>query len=151
MALDLYEELRRVTQALDNAGLAYAVAGGIAVAVHGAPRATADIDLLIRPEDAAAAASVIEALGYPLPGGPVRFDDGTVLWRRTRVEDGMHLTVDLMHVDDNLRDAWESRTSVPTDWGALCVVSREALIRMKVAAGRPRDLDDAQRLTEADR
>lgn len=151
MAIDLYEELRKVAQALDKAGLPYAVAGGIAVAVHGAPRATADIDILIRPEDADAVVGIIEGLGFPLAGGPVRFTDGMLLWRRTRVQDGMHLTVDLMHVDENLQDAWDSRATVQTAWGPLSVVSREALVRMKVAAGRPRDLDDAQRLTEGDR
>ena len=46
--MDLIAELKRVTGAFDEAGLTYALCGGLAVAVHGAPRATTDLDL--RPE-----------------------------------------------------------------------------------------------------
>ena len=47
---DLYVELRRIAEALDAAGVAYALAGGLAVSIYTTPRATEDIDLLIRRE-----------------------------------------------------------------------------------------------------
>jgi hypothetical protein len=53
--LDLFIELRRVAEALDAAGIAYAVVGGLAVSIYTAPRATDDIDLLIAPQDLARA------------------------------------------------------------------------------------------------
>lgn len=67
----------------------------MALAIHGAPRATQDIDLLLRPEDM-----------------------------------------------DRLREAARARGFV---------VSREGLIALKLAAGRPQDLPDVQRLEEVAR
>jgi hypothetical protein len=47
---DLYRELTALIAALERAHLPYAVCGALAVAIHGAPRATKDIDILVPPE-----------------------------------------------------------------------------------------------------
>lgn len=44
--IDLYEELRRVIEALDAASISYALIGGLAVSIYTAPRATEDVDPL---------------------------------------------------------------------------------------------------------
>ena len=49
--LDLYEELRAITAALETAQVTYALVGGLAVSIYATPRATKDIDLLLAPED----------------------------------------------------------------------------------------------------
>lgn len=49
--LDLHEELRGVTQALNEAGVAYALVCGLAVSAYTEPRFTEDIDLLISGSD----------------------------------------------------------------------------------------------------
>jgi hypothetical protein len=49
--LDLAAEFEAVVGALAREGVEYAVCGGFAMAIHGYPRATVAIDLLIRPED----------------------------------------------------------------------------------------------------
>jgi hypothetical protein len=56
--------LGEVALALDRAGLAYAVIGGIASAGYGRPRWTHDIDILVRPEDATRALAILEAEGF---------------------------------------------------------------------------------------
>jgi hypothetical protein len=43
--VDLFDELVRLAAALHDAGTPYGLCGGLAVAAHGAPRATKDIDL----------------------------------------------------------------------------------------------------------
>ena len=53
--MTLFDELRGILEALESAQVPYALVGGLAVAVWGAPRATKDIDLLIRREDLPAA------------------------------------------------------------------------------------------------
>ncbi len=45
----LYDELRTLISALDRGKIEYALCGGIAMAIHGRPRATVDIDILITP------------------------------------------------------------------------------------------------------
>jgi hypothetical protein len=45
--LDLLEEFRGLVEALEAAGVEFAVCGGLAVAIHARPRATLDVDLLL--------------------------------------------------------------------------------------------------------
>ena len=47
VALDLKQELETLVDALSIAGVPFAVCGGIAVTIHGAPRLTDDLDLLV--------------------------------------------------------------------------------------------------------
>jgi hypothetical protein len=44
----IYDELTGILQSLEGASIDYALVGGLAVAVWGAPRATKDIDLIIQ-------------------------------------------------------------------------------------------------------
>ena len=47
----LLDEFRSITKALNDARIEYAICGGWAMAIHGIPRATIDIDLLILGDD----------------------------------------------------------------------------------------------------
>ena len=47
-SIDLFEETRRLLLALEQRGIEYALVGAVALAIYGVPRATTDIDLLIR-------------------------------------------------------------------------------------------------------
>jgi predicted nucleotidyltransferase len=148
----LYDELRSVLNALDQGRVDYALVGGMAVAVWGAPRATRDIDLLVRGEDLAKAMSAVRGCGFTLEALPFEFKDGTTVQRVNRVDEaGNLMTVDFMLVDRNLESAWASRTRVPFADGEVAVVSREALMAMKAQAARAQDLADIQNLKEGDR
>lgn len=149
--MDLFATLGRITRALDERGIPYALVGGLAVAVHGVPRATADIDLLIRPEHAEDAVELIKGLGFPFAALPLTFSDGMTLRRVTRIEDGEALSVDLLLVNEALEPAWASRERRDTQMGPLQVIGREALVQMKLGAGRAQDLADVERLQEIDR
>jgi hypothetical protein len=148
----LYDELRSVLEALDQAGVDYALVGGLAVAVWGAPRATKDIDLLVRGEKIQDALAAVRTRGFTLEALPFEFKDGTTLHRVSKVaENGDLLTVDFMVVDRNLEAAWASRTGLPLADRQVVVISREALIAMKSLAARPQDIADIQSLKECDR
>jgi hypothetical protein len=151
MALSLTTEFEQLVAALEREGAEYAVVGALAVAVHGAPRATTDIDLLVNREGLEQIREVARSLGFGLEALPLRFRDGMELRRLTKVADGDHLTLDLLLVDATLLPVWESRERIDTEAGTIWVASREALIGMKLAAGRPQDLFDVQRLQDLDR
>jgi hypothetical protein len=151
MALSLTDEFEGLVAAFAAEGVDYAVVGALAVAVHGAPRATTDIDLLIRREDLDAARAVGRAVGFTLEALPMRFRDGMELRRLTKVSGDEHLTLDLLLVDATLEPVWASRVRVETEAGPVVVAGREALIAMKVAAGRAQDIADVERLRELDR
>ena len=150
MALDLFEEFKQVVRALDDAGIEHAVVGALAVAIHGAPRATTDIDLLVERSSLARAIEVARSCGFTFPALPA-FRDGTEIQRVTKIAGGDTLTLDFLIVTPSVEPAWRSRLRLETDFGAVTVISRDALIAMKVASGRPRDLGDVASLEEMDR
>lgn len=149
--VDLFEELMALVAELDASRVDYALAGGLAVAVWGAPRATKDIDLLVPREAIAAAKQAAARRGFSLPAAPLTFRDGMTIERVSRVEQGALLTVDLLVVGANLESAWRSRARLETERGAVWVVSRDALIQMKLAAGRTQDVADVEALRDVDR
>ena len=151
MALDLFEETTALLADLERHGVPYAVAGALALAIHGVPRATTDIDLLVRPEDAEAALRVAGARGFGVEALPMRFADGLEVRRSSKVDANEMLTLDLLLVNENLEPVWGGRERVPTERGDVWVVSRAGLIHMKAWAAREQDLADIRRLRELDR
>jgi len=150
--MTLFDELRTLVRALDAAGVEYALVGGLAVAVWGAPRATKDIDLLIQPDTLPRAMAAARECGFTLEALPFEFKDGTQLQRVNKVDaTGQLLTVDFMLVDRNLDPAWAGRSRLPFAGGDIVVVGREALMAMKALAGRPQDIADIQNLKDSDR
>jgi hypothetical protein len=151
VALDLFAEAAALFAALDSAGIPYAVAGAVALAAHGVPRATTDIDLLIEPQDLGRACAVARGRGFVFEALPMRFGDGMEVQRLTRIEGEEALTVDYLLVNENLQAVWAGRERIETGLGPLWVVSRQGLIQMKTWAGRDRDLVDVRRLADLDR
>lgn len=149
--MNLFDELMALVAELDAAGVEYALIGGLAVAVWGVPRATKDIDLLVLPAAVERAKEAAARRGFVLAAGPLRFRDGVSIERVSRVRDGALLTVDFMLVSEGLDAAWASRTQVRAVEQSLTVVSRDALIAMKLAAARPQDIADVEKLRDLDR
>jgi hypothetical protein len=151
MALSLFEETTALLAELERRGIPYAIAGAVALAVHGVPRATTDLDLLVQPGDVEAVLAAARARGFTVQALPMRFSDGMEVRRVSKVEGPEMLTLDLLLVDANLAPVWASRERVPTERGEFSVVSRQGLIQMKAWAGREQDLADIQRLEALDR
>ncbi len=64
--IELESQLKLAFEALTGANVPHALIGGLAMARHGAPRATADIDLLIDEEQKTAAFKALSGAGYVL-------------------------------------------------------------------------------------
>ncbi len=149
--LDLLEEFRSVLRALDARNVAYAVCGGLAVAVHVRPRATLDIDLLVPRGSLEPAKSALRGLGYTIAAGPMFFRGrGVEIHRLSKPdpETGDLLGVDLLAVTPALDAAWESRERVRWEHGLVCVVSRRGLVEMKRLRASGQDLDDIRELED---
>jgi hypothetical protein len=76
--LDLIEELRSIITALEAARVEFAVCGGLAVAIHVAPRATLDVDLLLPSSQLERCKEIAHGLGYEIATGPIRLSSGAV-------------------------------------------------------------------------
>lgn len=149
--LNLYEELRALALAFDAAGVEFALCGGLALAVHGHPRATKDIDLVVPREQVPLAKGVARACGFVLSALPMKFSSsGIEIERVSKIVGADVLMLDLLIANDVLAPVWQSRLRMPWGAGELPVVSREGLISMKLAAGRPQDLADLAKLQESE-
>lgn len=144
--LDLYEELNRVLKALEERNLDYALCGALALAVHGYPRATKDIDLLILEKDLAKIKEAVATVGFTYEAFPMTFQRGTKqetrVHRVSKISDGDVLILDLILVESNFVDAWNSREKYKVRGHSIAAISKIALIDMKKRAGRPRDAGD---------
>lgn len=149
---NLFTELMNLTGEFKRRRVDYAVCGGLALAVYGFPRATKDIDLLVRAEDLPAARTAARHCGFTIPGTVMTFKSGDQLARIVKPlppsEDV--LILDLLLVGEHNRDAWDSRQEIETTLGSICVAGVEGLKNMKRRAGRLQDLADVSRLEEID-
>jgi hypothetical protein len=107
---------------------------------------TKDIDLLVAATDVAQALELLRPLGYVFAALPLTFEAGTArerhVQRVSKIADGEHLCVDLLMADAVFTGLLDDTIEVRTPNGALTVISRAGLIRMKQLAGRPQDVAD---------
>jgi hypothetical protein len=148
--IDLAIEFEAVISALAKNGIEYAVCGGLAMAIHGLPRATVDIDLLIRPEDEERIYPAVEPLGFRIRAKPMHFDHGKMEIRRvTKIDPaGDTLMLDLLLVTPPFENVWRDRIRVDSEFGSISVVSREGLIELKSGRMSGTDQDDIKRLRD---
>lgn len=151
--MDLYDEFASIIAALEVAGVPYAVCGGMAMAIHGFPRATVDVDLLVPIEAADRVFASVRPLGYDLVADPMTFADGAVEMRRvTKVDPaaGDLLSLDLVLVTPAAVQSWNSRMRIAWERGELTVVSRPGLVALKKLRGSGQDQDDIRNLEGVD-
>lgn len=149
----LLEEFKSITKALNEAGVDYAVCGGWAMAIHGLPRATIDIDLMIAAGDLDRVWELAKENGYDVEGLPLHFADGAIEIRRISKVDPAEerlFTLDLLLVTPELEEVWSNRERVEWEEGTTSVVSRQGLVRLKQISGRPQDLVDIENLEASD-
>ena len=148
--MSLVAELESVVDLLHEAGVEYALCGGLAVAVHGYERFTKDIDLLVLADDAPRITALVRQLGFSLSTGPMPFGVGTgeerEVHRISKLLEHGPLPLDLVVVGPALQGVWETRQQRRWRGRHLTVISADGLATMKRLAGRPQDLLDLERL-----
>jgi hypothetical protein len=150
--VDLYQELSALVSTLETRGIDYALCGGMALAIHGAPRATQDIDLLARQEDLDRIREAARGCGFVFESLPMDFaSSGITIYRFTKLIENVPLMLDVLLAEGPLAAVWQTRLTVALETGHIKVVSKQGLVTMKLAAGRPQDIADVKRLAELDR
>jgi len=144
---DLIEEFTR-------AGVRFLVVGAHAIAAHGIPRATRDIDFWVDPEpvNASRAWQALLRFGAPLESLGVREQDlrtpGTVV--QIGVQPNRIDLLTSVSGIDAFESAWRNRVDSTLDGTPVAVLGRADLRASKLAAGRKRDLLDLEMLDELD-
>ncbi len=151
--LDLFDEFVALVDALEKARLPYAVCGGLAMAIHGLPRATIDVDLLVPIDAADDVLRLAYQLGYTISAQPMSFAAGAVEIRRvTKVDaaSGDILSLDLLLVTPTLNEVWVGRARIAWERGEVWAVSKTGLVALKTLRGSGQDQDDIKRLEEVE-
>lgn len=123
------------------------------MAIHGLPRATVDIDLLILTEDLEKVWRAAQNLGYDVEGLPLNFQNGAIQIRRISKidkESKRLFTIDFLLVTYLLEEVWKNRELIEWEDGKIWAVSREGLIQLKTISGREQDLLDIKKLREVE-
>jgi hypothetical protein len=143
----LPKDLKDLLFAFNEQHVRYLIVGGYAFGVHSEPRATKDLDIFIS-SDADNSDAVFRALaqyGAPLEGlSPQDFTDGSTF------QIGQPpARIDLLQQIDGVtfEEAWSHRVEGMIE-GEIraAIISRDDLIRNKVASGREQDLLDVKKL-----
>jgi hypothetical protein len=141
------KDMKDLLRVLNAHAVKYLVVGGYAYGVHLEPRTTKDLDLFIRAdeENSKAIFAALAAFGAPLDGlTPADFRDGTAFQMGQPPE-----RVDILQQIDGITfdEAWEHRLEGQIDGEiATFVISKDDLIRNKLACGRDQDLLDVKKL-----
>jgi len=134
-------DIESLLRSLNDHSVEYVVIGATAFPVYGYARATFDVDIFIRatPENARRTRSALTAFGYDL--ADVTDDElltKKVLIRQYLVEADIHPFACGVTFDE----VWSRRVQDRFGQTPVSFASLDDLIRMKVAAGRPKDLED---------
>lgn len=141
----LDKDLRELLALFNTTGVEFLVVGGHAVAFHGRPRLTDDLDLFVRP-DLTNGERIVQALqqfGFgsrELTPADFLADDRVI--QLGRAPNRVDLLTRLYGVD--FSDAWGRRVAARLDDAQVWIISREDLIKNKRETGRTQDLADVE-------
>ena len=155
----------RVLQLLNEHDIRYVVVGGIAVILHGSPRLTADLDIIVdlEPLNARRAIEVLQRAGFvgEIPIDVRHFADESI--RRTWIteknmkalslHDGQSppTVIDILAESPiTFEDLYQRAKVVSLESMTLRIASIPDLIALKRVAGRPEDLRDIEELEKID-
>jgi len=131
----------------------YLIVGAYAVAIHAQPRATKDLDILVKadPENAKAVFAALAEFGAPLQGlTPADFAEPGPSFRMGREPVGVDILTAIPGVEFDaawlrrVEDVFDEETNLRANF-----ISREDLLAAKRAAGSRQDLADVEAIEKA--
>ena len=146
---DIGQGLHELLALFHATGVDFLVVGGHAVAFHGRPRLTEDLDLFVRPdlENGKRIVQALERFGFgALDITPADFQAGDRVIQLGRAPNRVDLLTNLYGVD--FAGAWSRRVPARLDDTQVWIISRDDLIRNKRETGRTQDLADAEFLEQ---
>ena len=143
----LQSDLREFIALLNSHAVEYLVVGGHAVAFHGHPRFTGDIDFLVRPtaDNAARVLDAIREFGFgDLALEPEDFTTPERIVQLGRPPNRIDILTSISGVEFD--EAWIGRVPAELDEQQVNFLGWDALIRNKKASDRDKDRSDVAKL-----
>lgn len=145
--MKLPKDFREFIELLNSESVKYVIVGGYAVAFHGHPRFTGDIDFFVEPsaDNAARLRRVMQSFGFGATG--LMESDFSVK------DQVIQLGIPPVRIDVltgisgvSFEDAWASRVQSTLDNLSVNFIGKAALIKNKEAAGRTKDAADSEEM-----
>jgi predicted nucleotidyltransferase len=145
----LHEDFRDLLVVFADTGVEFVIVGAYALALHGAPRASGDIDLFIRatPDNAERVFAALARFGAPLEAAgisAVDFARPALVYQIGLPPRRIDVLTEISGV--SFDEVWESRLTVDVEGRSIGFIGRAAFLKNKRAAGRPQDIVDVARL-----
>ena len=149
----MYPDFKELLSALNAHRVKYLVVGAYAVSIHAQPRATKDMDILVKPdaENAKAVYAALAQFGAPLEALTIAdFAARGAFFRMGREPVAVDILSEIPGVDFDA--AWDRRVEDVIDQATGTTanfLSRDDLIAAKLASGRSQDLADVEAIQKA--
>ncbi len=146
----MYPDFKELLSILNAERVKYLVVGGYAVSLYAQPRATKDLDILIKPDKANAAAlfRALVKFGAPLEGlTPDDFMERGSFFRMGTPPVMVDILSEIAGIDFD--QAWRRRATETVDRKTglkAAFISADDLVAAKAAAGRAQDIADVEAL-----
>lgn len=147
--MEIQPDFKDLLKLFNENNVEYVIVGGYALAFHGAPRFTGDIDLYVRPtqENAKSIIAALESFGF----GELDLSSSDFQIPNCVVQLGVPpVRIDIITSIDGV--SWETtdKGKASGEYGDITVsyIGREELLANKHATGRKKDLADIEALGE---
>jgi predicted nucleotidyltransferase len=145
--MELDKDFKEFLALLNQQEVEYLIVGGYAVAFHGHPRYTGDIDVWINPTHANGAKLIraIEAFGFEVdPLKQIDFERETVAFHLGSPP----VRIDIMNRISGMEflDCYPGRIEMEIEGITIYYIGQQDLIANKRASGRQKDLGDIENL-----
>jgi hypothetical protein len=146
---NLNEDFRDLVLEFADGKVEFLIVGAFAVAYHGVPRATGDIDVFVRPspENARRVFDGLVRFGAPVASSgvtPKDFETPGIVYQIGQPPRRIDILTEISGV--SFEEGWATRRTEQLEGRDVHFIGREELLRNKEAAGRPKDLADVSRL-----
>lgn len=150
----LNEDFRDLLASFVDCDVEFLVVGAFALAFHGAPRASGDIDVFVRaePNNARRVVQALLQFGAPLEAHGVHsrdFEQPGKIYQLGLPPRRIDILTEISGV--TFDEGWASSASAEVEGRTIRIIGRDAFIKNKLASGRPKDLADVARLDRSGR
>lgn len=142
----MLNRLQDVFKSFQQHDVRYVVIGGIATVLHGVPRATFDLDILVEATAENTRRLLAALIDAGLGTASLTTPDDVLANEVTIFRDRIRLDVQTSTPGLTFADAWQRRETVTYQGQEFFMLCKEDLIASKRAAGRDVDLEDVRLL-----
>jgi hypothetical protein len=146
----LDKDLREFVALLNSRNVEFVVVGAHALAFHGHPRYTGDLDLLVRPslENGRRVATALVDFGFASFGlTEDNFANPDQIIQLGYPPNRIDLLTSISGI--TFDEVWQSRENSTLDGIPVSYIGRNAFVRNKIASGRLKDAADVEALGES--